>query len=134
MLSVLKKYAILPIVSVVAVSCDPTYSIEIANKNSDTVTITAETTIHFWTEDTLLDYKELGGPYGHRIIRFKMEPGRTINCGMVIAGIDNQLPFTKIEIYTKKDSVIARSENQVLDMFEKGFWGSLKKPYCLTIE
>lgn len=134
MLSVLKKYAILPVVSVAAVSCDPTYSIEISNKKSDTVTIIAETTIYFQMEDTLLEYKELGGPYDHKIIRFKMEPGRTINCGMVIAGIENKLPFTKIQIYTQKDSVIAGTENQILDMFEKTFWGSLKRPYRLTIE
>lgn len=115
-------------------SCDPTYPILISNYKTDTVTIVTETTIHFHSDDQLIEFKKLGGPYNHSIIKFKMAPGSSIKCGMAIAGIQNELPFTKFKAYSSKDSIVANSQDQILDLFEKTFWGTLATPYKLTIK
>lgn len=115
-------------------SCDPTYSVLISNGKTDTVTVVTETTIHFNSDDQLVGYQDLGGPYDHNIIKFKMAPGTTIECGMAIAGIQDEMPFTKFKVYSDKDSIVAESQNKILDLFEKTFWGNLKTPYVLTIK
>lgn len=115
-------------------SCDPTYPIIISNSKTDTVTVVTETTIHFHTDDQLVGYKDLGGPYDHNIIQFKMAPGTTIECGMAIAGIEDEMPFTKFKVYSGKDSIVAESQDKIIDLFEKTFWGNLETPYQLTIK
>lgn len=115
-------------------SCDPTYPILISNSKADTVTIVTETTIHFHTDNTLIDYEDLGGPYNHNIIKFKMAPKSNIECGMAIASLHDEIPFAKFKVYSGKDSIVAESKDKILDLFEKTFWGNLKTPYVLTIK
>lgn len=115
-------------------SCDPVYPILITNSNKDTVTVITETTIHFQPLDTLVDYRELSGPYNHRIIQFKIAPMDTLECGMAIAGIENEMPFTKFSIYAGQDSIIADTQTEILELFAKSFWGKLKTPYELVIK
>ena len=115
-------------------SCDPTYPVLICNSKADTVTVVTETTIHFNTDEPLIGYEDLGGPYDHNIIKFKMAPGTSIECGMAIAGIQNEMPFTKFKVYTDKDSLIANNQDQILDLFAKTFWGNLETPYVLIIK
>lgn len=115
-------------------SCDPTYPIMISNDKADTVTIVTETTIHFHTNDQLIDYEDLGGPYDHNIIKFKLAPGTSIKCGTAIAGIQNEMPFTNFRIYSNKDSIIANNQLHILELFKKTFWGNLETPYQLTIK
>lgn len=93
-----------------------------------------ETTIHFYTDDQLISYEDLGGPYDHKIIKFEMAPGASIECGMAIAGIQDEMPFTKFKIYSNEDSIVASTQDQILDLFEKTSWGNLETPYQLTIE
>lgn len=115
-------------------SCDPTYPILISNNRADTITVVTETTIHFHTDDQLIGNEDLGGPYDHNIIKFKMAPGTSIECGMAIAGIQDEMPFTKFKIYSNNDSIVANTQDQILDLFEKTFWGNLETPYQLTIK
>jgi len=115
-------------------SCDPTYKILISNNKADTVTVVIETTSHFSTDDQLIGYKDLGGPYDHTIIKFKMAPRTSIECGMAIAGIQDEMPFTTFKVYSNKDSLVANTQDQILDLFEKTFWGNLETPYQLTIK
>ncbi len=115
-------------------SCDPTYPIVISNNKADTVTVVTMTTAHFHTDDQLVGYEDLGGPYDHNIIKFKMAPGSSIECGMAIAGIKDEMPFTKFRVYANKDSIVANTQDQILDLFEKTFWGKLETPYQLTIK
>ena len=116
------------------ISCDPTYPILISNSRADTVTVVAETTIFFHTDEQLLWYEDLGGPYDHRVLKFKMPPKTSIECGIAIAGIQDEMPFVKLKIYSNKDSVIANTQDQILDLFEKTFWGNLQTPYQLTLK
>jgi len=115
-------------------SCDPTYSISVYNNKTDTVTVVMETTIHFHSDDQLVGYEELGGSYKSKIIRFKMAPGSTIRCGGTIAGIQDEMPFNKFKAYSDTDSIVAESQDEILDLFEKTFWGNLETPYQLTIK
>lgn len=115
-------------------SCDPTYPIVIYNNKADTVTVVTETTIHFRTDDQLIGYEDLGGTYDHNIIKFEMAPKTRIECGMAIAEIQDEMPFTKFRIYSNKDSIVANTQDQILNLFEKTFWGNLKKPYQLTVK
>jgi len=115
-------------------SCDPTYPILITNASTDSVTVVTETTIYFHSPDNLTGYKGLGGPYDNKIIKFKMAPSSSIECGMTIGGIENEMPFTIFKVYTDKDSVVADSQDKILDLFEKTFLGNLKTPYQLTIK
>jgi hypothetical protein len=115
-------------------SCDPTYPISISNKTADTISIFAETNVRFHTDDTLLSYTEVGGPYDHKVITFKIAPGIEVRCGMAIAELDNDVPFSKMKIYTKKDSIIANSVEEVLGIFDRTWYGSRKKPYTVTLE
>jgi hypothetical protein len=127
--------AITTILTVLAfMSCDPTYPILISNSKTDTVTIVTETTIHFHADEPLIGYQDLGGPYDHNIIKFKMAPGTSIECGMAIAGIEDEMPFTEFKVYSNNDSLVANSQGQILDLFEKTFWRNLKTPYQLTIK
>ena len=67
-------------------------------------------------------------------IKFEMATGTIIECGIVIAGIQNKMPFTKFKVYTDKDSLIASNQDQILDLFAKTFWGNLKTPCELIIK
>jgi hypothetical protein len=96
--------------------------------------VLTETTIHFHFDDTLTVFKDRGGPFDHKIIEFKMAPGTSIECGMAIAGIQDEMPFTKLKVYSGKDTVDAESQDKILDLFEKTFLGNLKTPYVLTIK
>jgi hypothetical protein len=125
---------VLSLVAFSLLSCDSTYPIVISNKTADTITIIAEANTNFYTNDTLLSYAELGGPYDHRVIRFKIAPGVNISCGMATAELDNDVPFSKIKIYTKKDSVTAQSEEKVISIFDRTWYRSMKKPYTITLE
>ncbi len=60
-----------------------------------------------------------------------MTPGTMIECGMTIAEIQDEMPFTKFKVYTYKDSIIAESEYEILDLFEKTLWGK-KNTLCIS--
>ena len=115
-------------------ACDPTYPITITNNKSDTVTVVTKTTIHFHTDDQLTGYEDLGGPYDHRIIKFQMPPGASLKCGMAIAGIEDEMPFIEFRIYSNNDTIVASTQDQILGLFEKNFWGKLVRPYQLRIK
>jgi hypothetical protein len=115
-------------------SCDPTYPISILNSKSDTVTIVTETTVNFYSNDELINYQVIGGPYDHQVVQFQLPPGNSVTCGMAIAGIEDEMPFTKFKAYDHKDSVTANSQEEILNLFDKTFWGSVKTPYQLTIK
>ena len=115
-------------------SCDPTYPILILNSKVDTVTIVTETTIYFETDKRLLDFEDLGGTYDHKVIKFKMPPKTCMECGMTIGGIHDEMPFTKFSVYSNNDSVVANTQDQILNLFEKTFFGNLQTPYQLIIK
>ena len=114
-------------------SCDPTHPILISNKKTDTVTVVIETTIRFHSNEKLIGYEELGRSYNHKIVKFKVGPSVSLKCGMAIAGMEDEMPFTKFKVYSKNDSIIANSQNQILDMFKKTPFGNLETPYQLII-
>jgi len=115
-------------------ACDPTFPIKISNKKSDTVTIVTKTTIHFHTDDQLTGYEDLGGPYDHKLIKFKMPPGTSINCGMAISGIEDDMPFNEISIYSNNDSIVANTQDLILNLFDHSFRKNLQRPYQITIK
>lgn len=116
------------------VSCDPVYPVSVLNARKDSVRIVAEVTGDFNTDMKLTAYKRLKGSYGKETITFMMAPGSQIDCGTAIAELDDDLPFTVIKIYGIKDSIIATNKLQVIDLFEKNFWGNPKAPYRLMIQ
>ncbi|QHL89161.1 hypothetical protein GU926_17670 [Nibribacter ruber] len=109
-------------------SCDPTYSIRIENQSSSKITVTATTTNKFQA-------------YGHKIIelgadkvRFEIPSGEYLECGMAIAGLENDLPFTSLIVQTLNKRIVADTPNKVISLFEKESDGNLKTPYSLVIK
>ncbi|WP_192820802.1 hypothetical protein [Rufibacter sp. LB8] len=109
-------------------SCDPTYSIRIENKSGSKITVNATTTNKFQA-------------YGHEIIelegnkvRFEIPSGEYLECGMAIAGLDNDLPFTNLKIQTLNKTILAENPEKVISLFEKEPDGDLKTPYSLVIK
>lgn len=113
-------------------SCDPTYPVIISNSTSDTVVIHGEETNNFFIDSSKDSFVEFNEKEKRTSIR--LPPKASINCGMAIAELNNDLPFKKIKIYTGKDSLIATSEKEVLHLFEKNVWGNPRKPYIINIK
>jgi len=51
-----------------------------------------------------------------------MAPRTTVECGMAIAGIQDDNPFTKFEVYSETNSIVVNTRDQVLALFENAFW------------
>lgn len=113
-------------------SCDPVYSVRLKNLTNDTLLVVARTTIHFQSDTSKITVLE--GPYDDEWIEFKVFPSTYVNCGIAIAGIQDEIPFTELKIYKESDSIIAKSEQEVLALFEKGSRGNLITPYEIRIE
>jgi hypothetical protein len=133
-MKIFNLYLIVILTGFILSSCDPMYSVSISNNRNDTVTIEAKTTVNFSPLDTLIAYERLGGTYDHAIIRFKMAPKTSIEIGQAIAGIEDDMPFTKLKIYSVSDSIYANSQEQILNLFKKTFFGNLETPYELDIK
>ena len=63
-----------------------------------------------------------------------MAPKTSIEIGQAIAGIEDDMPFTKLKIYSVSDSIYANSQEQILNLFKKTFFGNLETPYELDIK
>ena len=110
-------------------SCDPTYPVSINNQTESEIRIQAKKTLRFWNEnlnETELTQKDW--------IEFKIEPKKSVKCGMTIGGLKDDIPFSNLKIYTDKDTIIAQNRNEVLNLFDKNWIGNLKTPYTLTIK
>tara|TARA_Y100001934_G_C11661397_1_gene454657 strand:+ start:66 stop:452 length:387 start_codon:yes stop_codon:yes gene_type:complete len=110
-------------------SCDPTYPVSISNQTDSEVTIQAKKTLRFWNDSIKL--KELSD---ENWIEFNLKPKQSIECGMTIGGLRNDLPFSELKILKPQDTIIAKNENQVMELFDKSFFGNLNTPYKLTIK
>lgn len=109
-------------------SCDPTYSIRIENNSGSKVTVKATTTINFRA------YEHEVTELGDNKIRVDIPSGEYLDCGMAIAGLENDLPFTNLTIETLNDTIMADNPDQVLSLFEKKPSGNLKTPYRLVVK
>ena len=110
-------------------SCDPTYPVLIKNESGTEIIVDAKLTNDFYPGLTTTYIAD-----ENNRLQFKVESGQEFLCGMTIGGLKDDLPFTDLKIYTKKDTIIAKNRNEVLNLFDKNWIGNLKTPYTLTVE
>ena len=127
------RIAYIIVVALSLIACDRTIPIEIKNISIDTVAIEAETTIKYQCDDSLIDFKEYPVNIESSIIKFKLAPNTKVTCGIAIMGLEKDLPFKKFKIYTKNDSIVANSREEVLNLFEKTHKGKYKIPFELIV-
>ena len=120
---------ILLLIGIITQSCDPTYPVSINNKTESELRIQAKKTLRFWSENL----NEIELPKKDWV-EFKIEPNKSVKCGMTIGGLKNDLPFSELLIITKTDTIKAENENQIMELFDKTFFGNLETPYVLTVE
>ena len=108
--------------------CDPTYSIRIENLSGSNVVVTALTTNNFQAYE--YEVTELG----QDSVRFEIPAGEYIDLGMAIAGLENDLPFTKVKVLMSMDTLTAMNPTEVLGLFEKDPGGELKMPYRIVVK
>lgn len=108
---------------------DPSYSIRIVNDMPDTLSIKAHHTIYF--DSHRVHSQDLGGKW----ISFKVPPKTKVDCGMAIAGIEDEMPFTDI-VLTKAngDSIVAHGDKEVLRLFAHDALGGLETPYVIRVK
>ena len=109
-------------------SCDPTYPITISNSTHESVVILVKTNSHFHTE------KEKTGVTQAGLDVYQLNANESIQVGMAIGGIDNDIPFDAIKIVKSKDTVSAIGLEDVKRLFERKLSGNLKKPYVISIK
>ncbi len=131
----MKRTTILAVLAgLLCVACDPIYSISVSNQTTDTVSVLATTTHSFHIYQEPLDFEERGGIEGPFVVQFRIAPGQTVQCGQAIAELEDDLPFKEFKASWGTESVVANSKAQVLDLFDKNFWGDLKTPYQISLK
>ena len=65
---------------------------------------------------------------------YQLNANESIQVGMAIGGIDNDIPFDAIKIVKSKDTVSAIGLEDVKRLFEHKMSGNLKKPYVISIK
>ena len=111
-------------------SCDPTYSISVSNQTSDQISVIAYTNASFHADETVQIHPRPDDPDW---VAFNINPGSTVQCGMAIGGLWDDLPFTQLIIYTPQDTITAKNTNEVFALFDWDSSGDLKIPYQITI-
>jgi len=106
------------------------YSIRIENDTPDTLIIGAVTNAMFHNDEVLLKYR---GDGGIADTEFLVLPGDYADCGTAIAELKNELPFLELKIIQGSDTVVAKTETEVLELIEKDWLGRLKKPYRIRV-
>lgn len=109
-------------------SCDPTYSIRIENKTESIAIVNALITNNFQAYGYVV--KDLA----QDSVMFEVPAREYIELGTAIGGLSDDLPFTKLKIVSAKDSLLALSSEEVLELFEKDSWGDLATPYRIVIK
>lgn len=109
-------------------SCDPTYPILISNTTKEPVVVLVKTNSHFHTE------KEKTGVTSDGFEIYPLNADESIQVGVTIAEIDDDLPFDAIKIVKDRDTISAFSKEAVKELFDKNVFGKLKKPYDVSIE
>lgn len=132
MIQNLNKIIIAILAGLIIQSCDPYYPVSITNSTEDTLTVIARTTTSFQSNDIII--LESSGPYDDERIKFKITPGETVECGGAVAGLEDDVPFTELIIYSQQDSIKALNKEEVLNLFEKNSAGQLKTPYELVVD
>lgn len=120
---------ILILIGFLTQSCDPSYPVSIKNENEAEIIVDAKLTNNFdpgLTTTFITDENNR--------LQFKVKSGEEFHCGYTIGGLKDDLPFSELIIYTKKDTIIAENRNEVLNLFDKKWTGNLKTPYVLSIE
>lgn len=51
-----------------------------------------------------------------------MAPSSSIECGITIGGIENEMPFTIFKVYSDKDSVVADTQEKFSICLRRHFW------------
>ena len=120
---------IILLIGILIQSCDPNYPVSINNQTESEIKIQTKKTLKFWNEN--LDEIELTEKDW---VEFKIEPNKSLKCGMTIGGLKNDLPFSEILIITETDTIRAENENQIMELFDKTFFGNIETPYVLTVE
>ncbi|MEA1784881.1 hypothetical protein U1E44_02150 [Arenibacter sp. GZD96] len=120
---------IIVLIAILIQSCDPTYPISIKNNSGTEIVVDAKLTNSFNPGLTTTYIADENGR-----LQFKIESGQEFECGFSIAELENDLPFSELKIYTKKDTIIANNRNEVLNLFDKNWIGKMKTPYVMTVE
>lgn len=127
-------FCILILESFLMTACDRTVPVEIKNETKDTITIKAIANYCYDNSNSLVDYKESYNDDNTMNIHFRLPPKVTVTCGMAIMGIEKDLPFDKLKVYMKNDSIIANTRKEVLNLFEKRRSGNYTIPYQIVIK
>ena len=117
------------LIGILTQSCDPSYPVSIKNNSGAEIIVDAKLTDYF---DPGLTTTFIADENNR--LQFKVESGQEFHCGYTIGGLKNDLPFSELKIYTKKDTIVAGNRNEVLNLFDKKWTGNLKTPYVLTVE
>lgn len=109
-------------------SCDPTYPIIISNSTNESVIVLAKTNSHFHTE------KEKTGVTSDGFEIYQLNANESMQVGIAIAEIDDDMPFDAIKIVKDKDTISAFTRETIKELFDKNVLGKLKKPYHVSVE
>lgn len=109
-------------------SCDPTYPIIISNSTNESVVILTKTNSHFHTE------KEKTGVTSDGFEIYQLNANESMQVGIAIAEIDDDIPFDAIKIVRMKDTISAFSQEAIKGLFDKNIFGKLKKPYHVSVD
>jgi hypothetical protein len=109
-------------------SCDPTYPISVSNSSNEPVTILAKTNAPFRTE------KKKTGTTKDGFDIYQLNPHESIEVGMAIAEIDNDIPFSAIKIVQSGDTVSASTAKEIKQLFDSKRSGKLETPYVISIK
>ena len=109
-------------------SCDPYYSIAITNTTDKEVNVYVVRTIKFHPDKQM----ELKDSEGFEV--YKLNPAEEFRVGNALAGIDDELPFSKIKIITERDTILADNPDAIKKLFDKKFFGGLKTPYNISVK
>ena len=120
---------IIILIGILTQSCNQSHSVSIENNSGTEIIIDAKLTGYF---DPGLTTTFIADESNR--LQFKVESGQEFHCGFTIGELKDDLPFSELKIYTKKDTIIAENRNEVLNLFDKKWTGNLKTPYVLTVE
>jgi len=109
------------IISGLLFSCDSVHSISIVNSTQDTLNI-------YGIEDIKEDYKIQPNGY------YKLPPNKTIQIGMAIAEIDNDIPTDTIIIKGNSTLIKAFNKKDIIDLFERNILNQIKTPYRINVK
>lgn len=111
-------------------SCDPVHSVGFINDSKETIVVDAFITDHFNIQPGMV--LTLTPGLDSTWARFVILPGDTVICGQTIAEIDDEMPFTKLNVYYSNDTLSFKSESEIKELYGHFYFPG--NPYMVKLE